>query len=107
MKYLSMFGLIFFLLIAFIMNGSLSLQLSGAEGKAILELVSANNTINRSIELNNTLGQNNTTAPNNSIRNDLWSWGSVPVGHLVNESGKLAEKPNGVWFVEIPPKMSQ
>lgn len=88
-----MIGLIFLLSVLSI-YGSVSLELGGFNGKAILASISSNNTTNLSIEENNT------------ALKDLWSWGSIPVGHLINESGMLIENPMDNGFVEIPPRVS-
>ena len=58
---------------------AMSLQLSGDSGKAILGTI-ANNTTNLTNSTNETQG-------------GLWSWGKVPVGHLVNTSGNLVLVP--------------
>jgi len=77
MRDLIIFGLIFLFLAWNCMAASL--QLSGDSGKAILGTI-ANNTTNQTNSTNETQG-------------GLWSWGKVPVGHLVNTSGNLVMVP--------------
>jgi len=71
------FGFIFMLLAWNCMAASM--QLSGDSGKAILRTI-ANNTTNQTNSTNETQG-------------GLWSWGKVPLGHLVNTSGNLVMVP--------------
>lgn len=78
MRNLVLFGVIFMLLILNCIAVG-PMQLSGANGKALLAKV-ANNTTNQTVQANET-------------KDGLWSWGKVPVGHLRNPSGGLMSKP--------------
>lgn len=60
---------------------ALPMQLGGDNGRAILENIAANSTTNQTESLNATAA------------GDLWSWGTFPVGHALNESGELAVLP--------------
>jgi hypothetical protein len=66
-----------------------TIQLSGDNGRAILQKIAANSTTS------------NQTDQSNNSTNDLWSWGSVPVGHLLNSSGELAETPNEIVLFQV------
>jgi hypothetical protein len=68
-----------FILLAFISYAA-PLQLSGNLGRAILGTINVSNSSNETSTLNET---------------DLWSWGKLPVGHFINDSGKLAARPIG------------
>jgi hypothetical protein len=72
MKNAIIFGLIFLLLALNCVAAPL--QLSGDTGRSILGTIDNNNTTNQ-------------TNANNESAKDLWSWGKVPVGHSINESG--------------------
>jgi hypothetical protein len=78
MRNLILFGFIFMLLMLNCMAVA-PLQLSGSTGEALLAKVS-NNTTNQTVQANET-------------KAGLWSWGKVPVGHLLNPSGGLISKP--------------
>jgi hypothetical protein len=66
-----------FLLLACISYAA-PLQLSGNSGRSILGTINVSNSSNETNTLNET---------------DLWSWGKLPVGHFINDSGKLAARP--------------
>ncbi|MDM7911857.1 MAG: hypothetical protein QUS09_02050 [Methanotrichaceae archaeon] len=74
---------------------ALPIQLGGDNGRAILENIAAKNTTNQTESLN-------ATAPG-----DLWSWGTLPVGHVLNESGELVVLPTETDpTVTVPPARS-
>ncbi len=94
MSRLTLCGLI--LSLSILSCAALPVQLSGNMGRSILETVAANDTINQTESLNET--SNETTS------GDLWSWGSIPVGHAVNESGDLVVLPTETDpLVTVPP----
>jgi hypothetical protein len=77
---------------------ALPLQLGGDNGRAILETIAANNTTNQTESLNATAA---------TASGDLWSWGAIPVGHALNESGELVMLPTETDpFVIVPPAQS-
>jgi hypothetical protein len=82
MRNLILFGFIFMLVMLNCMAVA-PLQLSGFTGEALLAKVS-NNTTNQTV---------NQTVQANETKDSLWSWGKVPVGHLLNPSGGLISKP--------------
>jgi hypothetical protein len=88
MKRLIIFCLI---LLLFAMNSQAlnAIQLSGDNGRAILQKIAANSTTS------------NQTDQSNNSTDDLWSWGSVPVGHLLNSSGGLVETPNEIVLFQV------
>jgi hypothetical protein len=88
MKSLIMVCLIL-LLLALNSQALMAIQLSGDNGRAILQKIAVNSTT-----LNQMDQANNST-------NDLWSWGSVPVGHLLNSSGKLVNTPNEIVLFQV------
>jgi hypothetical protein len=74
---------------------ALPMQLGGDNGRAILETIAANNTTNQTESLNAT------------VSGDLWSWGTLPVGHALNESGELVMLPAATdTSVIVPPALS-
>ncbi len=70
---------------------ALPMQLGGNNGRVILENIAANNTTNQTESLN-------ATAPG-----DLWGWGTLPVGHALNESGRLVVLPTATDSTVIVP----
>jgi hypothetical protein len=65
------------------------LPLEGAAGKAILDSM-ADRLTNQTGAANQT--QNQTEDQSGG---DLWSWGSLPAGYTLDESGKLTRIPTG------------
>ncbi len=106
-------GLIFIVL-AQNCTAAAPMQLSGGTGRSILESVAnvgINNTLNNT--LNNTINATNSTANETSnqtasaaeTKKGLWGWGKIPVGHSVNQSGKLITNPVlSDPMVEVPAK---
>lgn len=83
---------------------ALPVQLSGNMGRSILETVAANDTINQTESLNATSNATSNETSNETNSGDLWSWGSIPVGHAVNESGNLVVLPTETDpLVTVPP----
>lgn len=97
MRNSALFGII--LLLALSCTALAGLQLSGAGGRAILEdLVEEENVTNQSTT-------NSTTMNSAAESGDLWNWGKIPVGHMLNSSGILTETPNQEDpSVVIPPR---
>jgi hypothetical protein len=102
MRNSALFGII--LLLALSCTALAGLQLSGAGGRAILEdLVVEENVTNQSTT--NSTAMNSTTMNSAAESGDLWSWGKIPVGHMLNSSGILTETPNQEDpSVVIPPR---
>jgi hypothetical protein len=102
MRYLAIFCLILFLTLSY--SALAGLQLSGAGGRAVLESLAVEvgeNLTNQSSDYSTA----NVTAMNSSENSgDLWSWGKIPVGHMLNGSGTLVEAPtqDGPLVVVIP-----
>ncbi len=109
-------GLIFIIL-AQNCTAAAPMKLSGDTGRSILESmanVEINNTLNNT--LNNTINAINTTnttanettnqtASAAETKKGLWGWGKIPVGHSVNQSGKLISNPVlSDPMVEVPAK---
>lgn len=106
MREATILGLIFLLLAQNCISAA-PLQLSGGMGRSILENVTdieTNNSINNTI--NDTANEtSNLTTSDDKVKDGLWSWGKVPVGHSLNQSGKLITNPiMSDPTVEIPPK---
>lgn len=90
MSRLTLCGLI--LSISILSCAALPLQLGGDIGRSILENIAANKTTNQTESFNET------------TPGDLWSWGSIPVGHALNESGRLVVLPTATDpSVIVPP----
>jgi hypothetical protein len=71
------------------------LPLEGAAGKAILD-----NTTDRMLNQTDAVNQTGTAnqtqnQSENQTGGDLWSWGSLPAGYTLDESGKLTRIPTG------------
>lgn len=82
-----------FLLLACISHAA-PLQLSGNSGRAILGEINLSNSSNETSTANDT--------------EDLWSWGKLPVGHFINDSGKLAARPvSDDGLVVVPPREAE
>lgn len=79
------------LILALCSHAFATIQLGGDSGRAILQNIAANRTSNQTVQ------ESNST-------NDLWSWGSIPVGHLLNSSGMLTETPKDDALVELSPQ---
>ena len=86
------------------------MQLSGDTGRSILESVAnvgINNTLNNTINATNSTANatSNQTASAADTKKGLWGWGKIPVGHSVNQSGKLISNPIlSDPTVEVPAK---
>jgi hypothetical protein len=77
------------------------LQLSGAGGRVILESMLAEVEENAT----NQSSANSTTMNSTPESGDLWSWGKIPVGHMLNGSSVLVETPNQEDpSVVVPPR---
>lgn len=101
MRNLVLLGII--LLLALSCTALAGLQLSGAGGRAILEDLVEENVTNQSTTNSSTM--NSTTMNSAAESGDLWSWGKIPVGHMLNSSGILTETPNQEDpSVVIPPR---
>ncbi len=102
MKSSILFGII--LLASIMICAAMPMQLSGENGKSILENI-VNITLNQTLNqtLNHTLNQTNTS--NASEQESLWSWGKVPVGHTINASGEIEPLPSVFDpMVTLPPQ---
>jgi hypothetical protein len=75
------------------------LPLEGAVGRAILDNMT-DRMLNQSDVVNQTenqTGKGNLTQnqTENQTGGDLWSWGSLPAGYTLDETGKLTRIPTG------------
>ena len=86
MKNLMIYGLVLFLLAVNCMAVS-PVQLTGSNGKAVLNSLGVNNSSQVAEAL---AGNTSNLTGNNSLEN-LWSWGNIPVGYSLNKFGKLVE----------------
>lgn len=95
MRNLVICGLI---LLALVLNceATAPVQLSGGNGQAILSQIAGPVQTNSTSE---NPGQTNNT----STKTDLWNWGNVPIGYVLNKSGILTEISNnyGDWTPSI------
>jgi hypothetical protein len=79
------------LALALICEASEPLQLNGSKGQAILNQITV---------------QSNDTSTNNTSTNilanaDLWNWGGIPAGYVLNKSGTLTPLNSGNWTPSI------
>ena len=90
MRYRLLCGLVL-LVLALNSMGREPIYLGEGNGRAILESI-ANNTSNQSSNLSNITP----IQTGNATRKEggLWSWGTVPAGYRMEESGKLTWLPN-------------
>ena len=86
MKNLVICGLVLLLLAQNCMAVS-PVQLTGSNGKAVLNSLGVNNSSQVAEAL---AGNTSNLTGNNSLEN-LWSWGNIPVGYSLNKFGKLIE----------------
>jgi len=86
MKNLMIYGLVLLLLAVNCMAVS-PVQLTGSNGKVVLNSLGVNNSSQARGAL---AGNASNLTENNSLEN-LWSWGNIPVGYSLNKFGKLIE----------------
>jgi hypothetical protein len=79
------------LALAFSSQALNAIQLGGENGRAILQRMVVNNTSNTT--------SNGTSSSNNSI-GAPWRWGPVPIGHMLDSSGRLVEAPNEIVVIQ-------
>jgi len=77
--------------LALICEASEPLQLNGSSGQAILSQIT--------VQSNNT--STNNTSTNTLAKADLWNWGGIPAGYVLNKSGMLAPLNSGNWTPSI------
>ena len=97
MKNLMIYGLVLLLLAVNCMAVS-PVQLTGSNGKVVLNSLGVNNSSQARGAL---AGNASNLTENNSLEN-LWSWGNIPVGYSLNKFGKLIENTTEAeWRLSI------